>query len=41
VLSDPPVWFHEVFRQDGTPYREQETAIIKQLTGEANKNGAK
>jgi hypothetical protein len=37
VLQQPPVWFHEVFHQDGRPYREQETAIIKQLTGEANK----
>jgi len=37
VLQQPPVWFHEVFHQDGRPYRDQETAIIKQLTGEANK----
>jgi hypothetical protein len=40
VLSDPPVWFHEVFHQDGRAYREQETAIIRQLTSEANKGTA-
>jgi hypothetical protein len=40
VLSDPAVWFHEVFHQDGSPYREQETAIIRQLTREAAKPAA-
>jgi hypothetical protein len=40
VLSDPPVWFHEVFHQDGRPYREQETAIIRQLTSDTNKGTA-
>ena len=29
---EPSVWFHEVFRPDGTPYRTQETDLIKQLT---------
>jgi hypothetical protein len=33
VLSQPPVWFHEVLRADGTPYREAEVALIRQLTG--------
>jgi hypothetical protein len=33
VLSRPPVWFHEVLRADGTPYREAEAALIRQLTG--------
>jgi hypothetical protein len=33
VLSQPPVWFHEVLRADGTPYREVEVALIRQLTG--------
>jgi hypothetical protein len=31
--SEPPVWFHEVFRKNGKPYREQETNFIMQLTG--------
>lgn len=33
VLSQPTVWFHEVFRQDGTPYRRHETELIQRLTG--------
>ncbi|AUW57706.1 1,4-beta-xylanase [Sphingobium sp. SCG-1] len=31
VLEEPTIWFHEVFRADGTPYRKAETALIKQL----------
>lgn len=33
ILSDPPVWFHEVLRGDGTPYRLAEVDLIRQLTG--------
>ncbi|WP_213807570.1 cellulase family glycosylhydrolase [Granulicella sp. dw_53] len=33
VLSQPTVWFHEVFRQDGTPYRQHEVDLIRELTG--------
>jgi hypothetical protein len=33
VDRDPPVWFHEVFRSDGSPYRNEETELIKQLIG--------
>jgi hypothetical protein len=33
VLSQPTVWFHEVFRNDGTPYRKHETELIQRLTG--------
>lgn len=29
---EPDVWFHEVFRTDGTPYRAEETELIKRLT---------
>jgi len=35
VLQMPPVWFHEIFHPDGSPYRERETQIIRQLTGAA------
>src|SRR6202171_2392088 len=35
ILDHPPVWFHEVLRPDGTPYREAEVNLIRQLTGEA------
>jgi hypothetical protein len=33
ILSRPPVWFHEVLHPDGTPYRQAEVDLIKQLTG--------
>jgi hypothetical protein len=33
VRSEPPVWFHEVLRADGTPYREAEVELIRKLTG--------
>lgn len=29
---EPAVWFHEVFRRDGKPYREEETELIRRLT---------
>lgn len=31
--AEPEVWFHDVFRTDGTPYREAETELIGELTG--------
>ncbi len=30
---EPTMWFHEIFRTDGTPYSAEETAFIKQTTG--------
>jgi len=37
ILRDPPVWFHEVLREDGNPYRQAEVDLIKQLTsGKSN-----
>jgi hypothetical protein len=33
ILDQPPVWFHEVLRPDGTPYREAEVNLIRKLTG--------
>jgi GH35 family endo-1,4-beta-xylanase len=32
VLQQPQVWFHEVLRSDGTPYRQAEVDLIRQLT---------
>ncbi len=29
--SEPNEWFHEVFRKDGTPYRQDETGLIRKL----------
>ncbi|WP_375417266.1 cellulase family glycosylhydrolase [uncultured Hymenobacter sp.] len=31
--SEPAEWFHEVFRPDGTPYRQDETDLIKKTNG--------
>lgn len=31
--SEPKLWFHEIFRKDGTPYKKEETDLIKSLTG--------
>jgi hypothetical protein len=33
ILDQPPVWFHEVLRPDGTPYRQAEVNLIQRLTG--------
>lgn len=35
ILSQPPVWFHEVLHPDGTSYRQAEVDLIRQLTREA------
>jgi hypothetical protein len=37
--DEPTIWFHEVFRHDGSPYRQAEVDLIKKLTAE--KNGAR
>jgi hypothetical protein len=31
--KEPALWFHDVFRKDGSPYKEEEVALIKELTG--------
>jgi hypothetical protein len=30
--GEPPLWFHDIFRRDGTPYRTEETDFIRGLT---------
>jgi Glycosyl hydrolases family 43/Cellulase (glycosyl hydrolase family 5) len=30
--TEPEIWFHDVFRKDGTPYDKKETNLIKKLT---------
>ena len=32
-LDLPTIWFHEVFKQDDTPYRQHEVDLIRALTG--------
>lgn len=29
----PAIWFHEIFKTDGKPYKEEEVELIKSLTG--------
>jgi len=29
--AEPAVWFHDIFRQDGRPYDDQEVALIRRL----------
>ncbi|MDE3144794.1 MAG: 1,4-beta-xylanase [Bacteroidota bacterium] len=29
---EPKIWFHDIFRKDGTPFDENETDFIKQIT---------
>jgi len=29
---EPPIWFHDIFRPDGSPYRREETDLIRSLT---------
>jgi hypothetical protein len=31
--AEPPVWFHDIFRADGTPFSPEEITLIKSLTG--------
>ena len=33
IRLQPTVWFHEVFRNDDTPYRQHEVDLIRDLTG--------
>jgi hypothetical protein len=31
--GEPKVWFHDIFRKDGTPFSKDEISLIKSLTG--------
>jgi hypothetical protein len=31
--GEPPLWFHDIFRPDGTPYRQAEVDYIRRITG--------
>ena len=32
--AEPPLWFHDIFRRDGTPYDEKEVELIRRLTAD-------
>ena len=34
--AEPDLWFHDVFRKDGSPYKKEEVTLIRQLTMKAN-----
>jgi Glycosyl hydrolases family 2, TIM barrel domain len=36
--SEPKVWFHDIFRPDGTPYSQKEVEFISSLTGVKSPN---
>jgi hypothetical protein len=38
---EPSVWFHEVFRTDGTPYIPEEAEFIKRMTGKSKAAAAR
>jgi hypothetical protein len=40
VLIQPTIWFHEVFKQDDTPYRQSEVDLIRELTGRGDHRGS-
>src|SRR5690606_24006402 len=31
--DEPPLWFHDIFREDGTPYKQEEVDYIRSVTG--------
>jgi hypothetical protein len=31
--AEPDLWFHDILRTDGTPYRKEEVDLIRRLTG--------
>ena len=37
VDQEPPVWFHDIFHKDGTPYKEEEVAFIREMIGPKTK----
>lgn len=40
ILDEPTVWFHEVFYQDGRPYRMAEIKLIHELSGRGKPVGS-
>ena len=38
IEHEPPVWLHDIFRADGTPYRAREVELIRSLTEAGEKN---
>jgi len=41
IQSQPPIWFHDIFNGDGTPYRQREIDLIRELSGAAGAQPAR
>jgi hypothetical protein len=37
--AEPPLWFHDIFRGDGTPYDASEADYIRRVTGATGRKG--
>lgn len=37
VLQQPPIWFHDLMRTDGTPYREREAELFRNAAAQASR----
>jgi hypothetical protein len=37
--AEPPIWFHDIFRNDGTPFDAKEAGYIKSVTGAKAESG--
>jgi hypothetical protein len=35
--AEPPVWFHDILRADGTPFRVEEVNYIKSVTARSRR----
>jgi hypothetical protein len=40
IVDEPSVWFHEVLHPDGTPYRDAEVKLIRELTARGKASGS-
>jgi formylglycine-generating enzyme required for sulfatase activity len=40
AIPEPPLWFHDIFRVDGTPFDPAEVEFIRGMTGAACSSGA-
>jgi hypothetical protein len=41
VDREPSIWFHEVFRADGKPYKQDEVDLIRRITAETRRKPVK
>ena len=39
TTAEPSLWFHDIFRKDGTPYKQEEVDFIRNIIGPKPKKG--